>query len=484
MTTTLNFDNPVSRINADQLKKTFSGLEKAQFWIHAHPTSVKAIEIISLIAGIGLVATLPFTATVIGVGGIAAAAITGAVLILAASTALFALDFFAPPHHDMKSHAFKPGQCEGGKLYYEGDVPILTLESDDPFKAGKAHGYLLGDSINKITKRFDLVLHTFLKRPRAQEISQTLSTIRQTIPLEYLLEMEGLVQGYNQWSSEHKLSFPKKLSVDDLLLLHLMPDSLHFSPSRLQGQQRPESQRIPMLACTSLVDREAGGFKLARNMDWVSLGLVGTNSLMIHRKHSNHLRNTIEVGTPGMVGIATGMNDQGLSISMNVCQGATTEIRGMPAVLYNRHCLEQCRSIAELEGFVQTHSPLGPYHLTAVDRNQGQSFHFYQSPQNSHVIRRWEQNRPLATLNCRYSPELSCGMHYHKERKEELTRFFHQRGNRPLEEALSLPYVNNWESTHSIVMQPQTHTFKVAFDNAYSGKSKLLSVPIHKLFTA
>lgn len=120
-------------------------------------------------------------------------------MTIASSAAILALDIFVPPHHDMKTHVFKPGQCEGGKLYYESDVPILSLNSDDPYKAGMTHGYLCGDAISRVTKRFDLVLHTLARQPRASQLlPELLEGILQEIPERYLDEMKGLLDGYNK----------------------------------------------------------------------------------------------------------------------------------------------------------------------------------------------------------------------------------------------------------------------------------------------
>jgi len=62
----------------------------------------------------------------------------------------------------MKTHVYQEKKCEGGRLYYENNVTILTLDSDDPFKAGKAHGYLCGNAISCLLKRFEMLLRDLL----------------------------------------------------------------------------------------------------------------------------------------------------------------------------------------------------------------------------------------------------------------------------------------------------------------------------------
>ena len=468
----------------DHQNPSLSSRERAAVWIHRHPTIVKIVVIAAAILGIGLLASLPFTALFLGGGCIAAIAVGGGVLTLASSIALLILDILIPPHHNMANHAFKPGECEGGRLYYDGDVPILSLNSDDPYKAGEAHGYLCGSAISHLSRRFAFILHTLARQPRADQLSpELLADIRQKIPDNYLLEMQGLLEGYNKWAKEYWWQLPKKITLDDILLFHLMPDSVHFHPnaSKRAQKERESSKTSPLLACTAIVDRdENGGLVFLRNMDWPSFGLAGTYSLVIHRKHRDHLCSTLEVGTPGLVGTLTGMNSQGLGLGMNVCSGSTWSIRGMPASFYNRACLENCQSVEGVEKFTRDNPPLGPYHLTVADAKQASSIHFYQSPGNTHVIRPKEDNRPLATLNCRYDPNPNCDMHNSRERQSVIDRFFQKM--RPREEVLGLPFVNNWITTHRVVMKPQLGTLQVAFDNAFAGKGPLHTVSTKNLF--
>ncbi len=476
--------NELKDISLEEPTQQLTRLEAIGFWIHEHPTTIKVLEVVSAVLGVGVLASLPFTAPVLGAGIGVSLAITGVLLTLASSVALFVLDLLVPPHHDMQNHVYKPKQCDGGRLYYEGDVPILSLDSDDPYKAGKAHGYLCGEAIDRLSKRCDLVLQTLAKQPRASQLPNTLAEIRRIIPAEYLREIEGLVDGYNQWSQEQYFwRSPKKLTIDDVLLVHLIPDSLHFYAGFFE--QRLEvaaSQRKQAVACSAIVDRDSqNGFVFARNMDWPSFGLAGAYSLIINRKHTNGLRNTVEVGVPGFVGTLTGMNDRGLSLAMNVCPGNTFEISGMPASLYNRACLERCATAQEIEAFTRNQSPLGAYHLTVADRQQAQSIHFYQGAGRTHLIRRWEEDRPLSTLNCCYGPQPNCHMHYSIERQQFIDNFFDNRNGRPLEDALSLPFVNNWITTHRVVMEPRTGRFEVAFDNAFAGKALLHEVPTQNL---
>lgn len=462
-----------------------SRIEKTRIWMHEHPTTVKVLKVAGFILGVGLLAALPVAAPVLGTGIVVGIAITGSFLTLISAVAFLALNLIVPPHHDMRNHVFKPDACEGGRLYYDGHVPVLSLDYSDSFKAGEAHGYLCGEAINRLTKRFDFVLHTLGRQPRARRLPNTLATVRDRIPNEYVREIEGIVEGYKRWARQHWWQFPKKLTFEDLLLLHLMPDSLVFQPGAYEpalAQSRAGGSK-QAVACSAIIDREGEELTCARNMDWPSFGLAGAYSLVINRKYPNQMLNTVEVGIPGIVGTITGMNSRGLSLAMNVCAGSgTMALRGMPAAIYNRACLERCSDVNEVETFAQNQSPLGAYHLTVADSERAESIHFYQSPNNNHVIRLWEEGQPLSTLNWRYNPQPNASMEHSEERDQQISHFFQHRESRPLEDTLTLPFVNNWLTTHRVVMQPASRRFRVAFDNAFAGKASLQTVSTSKCF--
>lgn len=451
-----------------------SATEQAAIWIHEHPTVVKVAEAAALVLGVAMVAAAPFVPVL---GATVALAVGGAILVVAATAALLALDILIPPHHDMSEHVFPEAEFAGGKLYYEGDVPILSLDMDNPFEAGKAQGYLCGDAINRVVSRFDLLLHTLAGRPRADQLPKTMEEMRKVIPEEYLKEMEGLAEGYNKWVEEQLFScMHKKITADDILLLHLLPDGLHFAPQEFEEGKPKEAGALPLAACTSIVDED---LVFARNMDWPSFGIAGTYTLVIHRKHKDK-HSTVEVAPPGFVGAITGMNSAGLALSMNVCNGETNEIRGMPAVFHNRYALEHCSTVGDVERLQS--GPLGPYHMTVADSKEAIAIHFYQAEGENHTIRRVTEDTPVFSLNCRYTPEPVDHVHYGYKRTRHLREFFEEREGRPLEEALALPYVNNWLTTHRVMMEPGKKSMRVAFDNAFAGKAPLHTVPIATLF--
>ncbi len=470
------------------LKKVFSSppdrlsVEKFVLWAHEHPTLFKVIRIAALIVGIGLLVTLPYSLAALGAAA-ATFAVFGTLIFLVSAVALFTLDSLAPAHHDMKNHLYPTGECKGGKLYYEGDLPILSVQADDSYQAGRAQGYLGGIGIHELTKRFDFALHTLLRKPRAEKIPDTIDLLKKQIPPQYLAEMEGIVGGYSQWCDENPRYRAKKLTLDDLILAQTMPDSVHFYTG---GYKR---KLIPLVGCTALADNDAQkGPILARNMDWLSLGKGGKYSLIIQRNYNAGKYTTVEVGTPVFIGPATGMNSKGLSLAMNVCPGVSKGINGMPACIFNRCCLETCQNLEEVGQFVELHSPLGPYHLTVADTESAVAFHFFQG-EKKYIAEPLLPDNPIIVLNGRHeaNPYAMGEVHHSMIREAILDRYFtdaklqipaNQRDKEKLlEAALTLPVINNHETLHSIVMEPVSRTFKVSLDDAFAAHSPLQLIP-------
>lgn len=477
------------------LPKEADTFDHIQYWIHEHPTTVQALKALSFLAGASMVAAAPFTMAAYGAAAAISMGLSGSLLATVALVVHKTLDLFAPPAHDMKNHVFPTGECEGGKLYYHGDVPILTLDADDPFHAGKAHGYLLGDSLNRCLKQVDFAMHTLMMRPRASQVADMIEQVKATIPQEYLLEMQGMVDGYQQWSKEHPFSFARALTVEDIILFHLIPDSIHFSPSRAQHYlERNGIARLANAACTAVIDRdENGNLLFARNMDWPPFGLMGTYSLIVNRKREYGL-STVEVSVPGLVGTLTGMNDYGLSLAMNVCPSRynTYKVRGMPAAFYNRMCLERCIDVDSARTFIHAKKPpLGPYNLTLNDGSHASSFHFYQGRDEDEIVERPWKETPLTVLNWKYpTPYIrSYNMENSEEREDALKDWFEKAKKEKLSmseiisRSLSLPWVNNWETTHCVLMDPASKKMEVSFNNGWAAKYPRHKVAMKELFS-
>jgi hypothetical protein len=379
------------------------------------------------------------------------------IFLALASSASLAVCKYIPRHHDMRTHSYRPGECEAGRLYYEGDIPILSLHSDDPFQAGRAQGYLCGDAISRMIKKWKSEIESI-------SIFESIASIKGHLLPDHLREMEGLVSGYNQWVKEQYGCYSfHKLTIDNVISCNLIPETMSL--------------------CSVLVDWDpAKGFVFTRNLDFDSSGILGSYSIVINRRYTNGLYNTVEVGIPILIGTLTGMNNQGLSMAMNSSDTFKRTTGGMPSTLYNRFCLERSQTVQDVERFVKQQSPLSSYHLTVADPDVAESIHFYQAPgkyknpQRPHPIRRWQLGRPLCTLNGSYNSS-RLKRENDGPRQRVIDSFLQERGDRSLENVRSLPLVNGWRTFQCVVMEPETRTMKVVFDNAFAGNNQLHLVP-------
>ena len=449
-----------------ELKHSDILLSKIYFWIYNHPTTIKILEYAGMFFGVSAVAILPLSLSSFGIGTVLLS-IGGGITATISFVAFKILDIIVSPRHEMENHAFEPGEYGSARLYYQGDIPILELQSDDPYQAGFDHGYLLGEYISQMLSRLNLIKH-FTLIPKAEQLPETLKAIRQTIPQEYLEELQGIVDGYNERPSGYFNFFErKKITLDDLILFHLMPDSIHFSPLRIE--KKLEFKKAFGLGCTVVIDRdEEKGITFGRNMDWISFGMFGKCSLIINRKYNQQNKlSTAEIGLPGFVGTLTGMNENGVSIAMNVAEGNTNSVEGMPAAFYNRMVLENCQTVDAVEQKIKTQPTLGIYHLSVADSESAKSIHFYQgSSPKSHVVREWREGNPLVTTNCQYNHRGMQQMHMHCSHERDVIikeLYKNAKINVPEEKlqrrklvkgCLALPYVDNLLTTHKVIVLP------------------------------
>ncbi len=444
---------------------TYYSSEPLTFWIHNHPTIVKTLEVASYVFGALLIAnTAPMLSAV--------TAISEAVFALAFYTASVYLDLFIPPTHDMANHVYTPSECEGGRLYYEGDVPILSLDSDSPYTAGKAQGYLCGDAISNLSSKYLHILGGVFN-------DQAIRAFRERIPREYLQEIEGLVDGYNAWSQEQGFgSSARYLTVDQMIIFQMLPDLQQLEST--QSVWGPNTR----LGCSVFFERNAeGNIVFARNLDFPSLGVLGTHSLMIKRNYTDGRHSTLDLGNPALVGVLTGMNDQGLCLSMNVSSTiyARTDPTCLSSSFYNRRLLERSASVSNVTTHARAESPMSAYHLSASDRTGAAAVHFFQNAGGTHHIRNFEdgcsQSGCMRVLNGTYSSTTTTG----DIRDSTITPFLENRVNRPIEAILAEPYVCCLETTQTAVMEPHSGRFRVAFDNGFSGRHLLHELNFHQI---
>jgi hypothetical protein len=473
-------------ISVDSYIKNFNSTQN-QFsiskWIHDHPRAVKVAQVAGLVLGAAAAVALAVFAPALPIGIVVGIGLVGGLSALGSIVSWLFLKHVTCAKGDMTLHAYQEKSCDGGRLYYRGDIPILEFTGNDPEQWGYAHGFLLGAEMCKLKKNLDLAVHSVLGLPRSEKLPHVLRSIRETIPAEYLQEMKGLAAGYKEWATQTGASL--QITEDDILLMHLIPDSKHFHPKELEKEWQFAEEEARSAACTSLLDRDdEGNVIFGRNMDWCPFGEAGSKSLVLVWKN----KGVAALGVPGMIGVVTGWNKDKVALAMNVCPGKTTEARGMPAILFNRQILESRTSVAAIREFVKENRPLGPYHLTVADsEKEGSCISFYQEKEGK------DHQRDLAdtyieVLNWEY-PKCEGGFFNSQCRHALLGPYFSKAKKIPnrhpklMENALRLsPYVNSWITMHSLVFRPGADTVKMSWDNGYAASGQWAETPMTAVF--
>lgn len=383
----------------------------------------------------------------------------------------------------MSMHAFSPQSFGESRLYYRGDAPILELAGNDPCHWGQAHGYILGKEIYQLKSNFDLVLSPVL--PSASRLPTVFAEVKKSIPKEYLTELEGITEGYNRWASENKVK--DRLTVDDLIRIHLVPDSKHFHVKKMEKSLKsliPSGLREAASgACTTMLYKDSQKeIIFGRNMDWLPFGEGGAKSLVIVWKE----KGIASLNTPGLIGAITGWNRHNLSLAINVCPGHTDTVRGMPAAFYNRMILETTKSTSEAIGQTKKIRPLGPYHLTVADsRGEGSCISFYNNEDGTDCVRNATPDTPLTVLNWRY-PEEQGGYFNSAKRNRLLNTYFEEARGKGLDShrlvanAMKLqPFVNSWILMHSLTLRPQEQQVSLCVGNGYAPSGEFQQLPMN-----
>ncbi|MDR3625068.1 MAG: C45 family autoproteolytic acyltransferase/hydrolase [Chlamydiales bacterium] len=473
---------------------------RVHHWLYDHPTTRKVAEVAAYTIGVGVIAAAAFATSPLMITGIA---IGGALIIGITYVASRILNCLVPMRHDMKDHAFSPEKLERngkllGELYYDGEVPILRIDSEDPYESGYTQGYLLRDALASLYRNIELCLFTLAREKRPSKIGKILDVVKSKIPEKFLLELQGLVDGYNS----RKGLLESTITLEDLLYLQLMPDRMYFNPSKVNATEKEKEEANPLfstqaVACTltALYDKDNVPL-FARTLDWFSFGNLGRLSLVISRINSATRIRVAEVSVPGFIGSLTGINSSGLSVAMNVTpyeKGITT-IEGIPAAFYNRMILENCHTFDQAEKFIASQKPMGPYHLSVSDQAKAGTFSMYQKEDwtnawsqdrhNNHRLRLLTKQDVLITTNCSCNPEKH-DMFNGKYRKSLIKDYLERNSQiqdpkEILSHTQSIPWVNNPFTTHGVIMGSKT--LEVAFDNAWSGDRDLHPVDLAKLF--
>jgi len=394
----------------------------------------------------------------------------------------------------MKMHSFKCQKTDEAELYYKGDIPIFSIKTQDPYKAGHCQGYMLASQINQLRNIWSLAIQTLPEflfvhtSPKALEIPNIIKEVKKKLPQKYIQEMQGVVDGFNKWVDEKWFFMkPRKLTLDEIILFHLEPDIRHFKHHYVeQNLKFPFQQRG--VACSAIIakDKDEGNV-FASSTDWPTFGKG--NLAMVFVKLNERGEKRVEVGIPGFIGTLSGMNEHGLALRMNICDGKTKSVEGIPNTFVTRMCLEQAKRVSDIRRVIRNNPSLGPFHLTTADEYNAEAFFLRQGSASSYRTRKMPRNAPLVVTNFRYDTDnrpitgdREDDVNFSSQREPRIHALFEDAKKEIapedfhitplLKKALKLPFVNNLITAHSMVMHPKKRTIEVTFDNAYASKNR------------
>ncbi len=227
---------------------------------------------------------------------------------------------------------------------------VLTL-SGTPRERGKTHGRALANDIFKLIDEFLKASH-LSGGPRMYEMKLPQVTMAMSIPPLYREEMEGMLEGMTE-ARKGKMrvkALKRDLTLDDLVALTSIADSVGFGCSSFG-------------AWGSLT--KSGDTIVARNLDWHYIpSLAKMQLIIVHMpdKENNRL-GWVSVGWPGQIGCYTGMNEQGVTVSMHdVNAGMPEQMSGFtPRALILRDAIEHARAESaedDIFGVLRNHTVL------------------------------------------------------------------------------------------------------------------------------
>jgi predicted choloylglycine hydrolase len=202
-----------------------------------------------------------------------------------------------------------------GKLSKVGDIWVLELDGS-PVERGKAEGVLLGEQIRWLLPRY-LKKVAFVDRLSNYQ-KELVAAIAAGIPSAHFDQLNALADA-------------AKVDRTALFAVNLAPEVLSS------------------LACSCLAttaERSSDQkVRLARNLDWPGADLLAESGLVVIESGSGH--RFASFTWPGLVSVATGMNDAGLAVAdlMALDTGNKRPQPGLPVLFLLRALLEKADSV-------------------------------------------------------------------------------------------------------------------------------------------
>ena len=233
---------------------------------------------------------------------------------------------------------FEPARAGKGRLELVRGVPVVHLVGT-PEEIGEQHGKLLREQGRVLIERY---VGRFFNTSNAGRVARAATLAishRMTIPPAYQREMAALAKAAG-------------VSYDDVLLANTMFDAKK------------------MIQCTTVAaygkSSSNGRLLLGRNLDFPSFGVAHLYSV-VFVYHPDGGEPFVSVGFPGLVGVLSGMNTNGVAAAVMECYGHGMRPEATPYAMLYRQALERAKTVDDVVAAVREGSRSTANNLMVCD---------------------------------------------------------------------------------------------------------------------
>ncbi|MBU8893419.1 MAG: hypothetical protein KOO66_11615, partial [Bacteroidales bacterium] len=223
-----------------------------------------------------------------------------------------------------------------GTLVVKEGIPFLTVKGNS-YEMGLQYGVLMNDLLLDMDRTVDGLIDAytgsfFLKKWIANVVlNSKIKKVEKTMPVEYIRELEGMAEGSD-------------LKLKDLQTIAYFP------------------QIFFKISCTAFIMRNENGIVHGRNLDWPGIEVLTNHPLIVNYHKQDKIPVTV-LTFMGYPGVYTGMNHNGLSMSINM-NGTPAENgkeiseynTGMPLAFKLRNILENGDKISDVDDMFNGYS--------------------------------------------------------------------------------------------------------------------------------
>ena len=233
-----------------------------------------------------------------------------------------------------------------GRRRDDDGLPVVTLRGS-PYEIGYQHGALLRDDVRAaIADVLAFARRRYVPVPLLgpwltdRVLDAIVAMERPFIPQDALVELRGVADGSG-------------VRLRDLLRLHAFADASSSGCSSFVAFGRATSD---------------GRLYHSRNLDWnIRAGIQRHAVIFVVHPAGRDKRSFISVGYAGFIGVLTGINSRGISVTQIGAKSADRTFRGLPMPFLLRQVLERSASLDEAVAIVRDARRTVGYHYVFAD---------------------------------------------------------------------------------------------------------------------